>query len=84
MNLVGIQDLETMAESGEGGTFDILHGLQLRCFKDPEMRSDLHNFLMAIPEYGTGKSERIEKILAEQWVAIEEYLFEKVTKTPTT
>jgi len=84
MNLVGIQDLETMAESGEGGTYDILHGLQLRCFKDPEMRSDLHNFLMAIPEYGTGKSARIEKILAQQWVAIEEYLFGKVTKTRTT
>jgi hypothetical protein len=82
MNLVGIQELETMAESAEGGTYDILHGLQLRCFKDPEMRSELHNFLMTIPGYGTGKSERIETILAQQWKAIEEYLFGKVDKDP--
>jgi hypothetical protein len=80
MNLVGIQELETMAESAEGGTYDILHGFQLRCFKDPEMRSELQHFLMTIPGYGSGKSERIEKILAQQWEAIEEYLFGKVDK----
>jgi len=36
--------------------------------------------MMTIPSYGSGKSERIEKILAEQWEAIEEYLFGKVDK----
>jgi hypothetical protein len=53
----------------------MFYGLQLRCFRDPEMRSELHNFLMAVPGYGKGKSERIEKILREQWVDIEKYVF---------
>jgi hypothetical protein len=75
VNLVGIHELETMAESAEGGTYDMFYGLQLRCFRDPEMRSELHNFLMAVPGYGKGKSKRIEKILQEQWVDIEKYVF---------
>lgn len=75
VNLVGIHELETMAESAEGETYDIFYGLQLRCFRDPEMRSELHNFLMTVPGYGKGKSERIEKILEEQWVEIDKYVF---------
>lgn len=75
LNVIGIYELETMAESAEGGTFDIFHGLQLRCFKDPQMTSDLHSFLMAATEYGQGKSERIEKILQEQWEELAEYSF---------
>ena len=64
LNLVGIHELESMVESAEGGHFDLLHGLQLRCFRDPDMRrSELHNFLMTVPGYGEGKSERVEKIL---------------------
>jgi len=75
LNVVGIHELETMAESTDGGQFDMLQGLQLRCFRDPEMRSELHNFLMMIPGYGEGKSERVENILEKQWKKIEQYMF---------
>lgn len=75
LNLVGIHELETMAESADGGTYDFFHGLQLRCFRDPLMSSDLHNFLMGVPGYGNGKSERIQKILEEQWGDIVTHLF---------
>jgi hypothetical protein len=66
-----------MAESAEGGQFDIFHGLQLRCFKDPEMKSELQEFLSAIPGYGSGKSERIETIMREQFEELTEYSFGK-------
>jgi hypothetical protein len=75
LNVVNIHELETMAESAEGGTFDLFHGLQLRCFRDPEMFSDLQNFLLTIPGYGQGKSERIQAILDEQWKEIQNYIF---------
>ncbi len=75
LNVVNVQELETMAESAEGGTFDLFHGLQLRCFNDPEMFSDLHNSLLAVPGYGQGKSERIQAILDEQWKEIQNYIF---------
>lgn len=75
LNVVNVQELETMAESAEGGDFDLFHGLQLRCFNDPEMFSDLQNFLLTVPGYGQGKSKRIEAILEQQWKEIEAYLF---------
>jgi hypothetical protein len=75
LNVVSINELETMAQSSEAGNFDILYGLQLRCHNDPEMLSDLHNFLLKVPGYGQGKSTRVENLLAEQWAAIEQYLF---------
>jgi len=39
------------------------------------MRSALHDFLLNIPGYGEGKSNRIERILADQWKEMEEYVF---------
>jgi hypothetical protein len=77
LNLVGIHELETMVESASAGSFDIIRALQLRCFADPEMRSELHNFLMAVPGYGEGKSEKIVKILNDQWAEMADYLFGK-------
>jgi hypothetical protein len=77
LNVVGIQELETMAESAEAGTFDIFHGLQLRCFKDPDMKSELQEFLSTIPGYGNGKSERIERIVRDQFEELAQYSFGK-------
>jgi hypothetical protein len=75
LTVVSIHELETMAESAEGGEFDILYGLQLKCHNDPEMLTDLHNFLLSVPGYGTGKSARVGKIVEEQWKQISEYTF---------
>ncbi len=75
LNVISIHELETMAESAEGGHFDILYGLQLRCHTDPEMLADLHNFLLKVPGYGHGKSARVESILEQQWNEIRQYIF---------
>jgi len=68
-----------MAESADGGDFDILYGLQLRCHSDHEMFTDLHNFLLKVPGYGQGKSARVESILEQQWNEIKRYIFEGKT-----
>ncbi len=78
LNVVGIHELESLAESAEAGTFGMFEGLQLRCFSDPEMLSELHNFLIRLPGYG-GKTGRIEKILEEQWEEVNRYLFGEQT-----
>jgi len=79
LNVVHIHELETMAESGEAGSFDIFYGLQLRCHADPEMHTELHDFLMNLPGYGQGKSNRIEAILEQQWKEMEQYIFGSVS-----
>jgi len=73
--VVGIRELETMAESAEEGSFDLFHGLQYKCYADPEMRLNLHNFLLELPGYGEGKSSRISKLLEEQLSEARKYLF---------
>jgi hypothetical protein len=75
LNVVGIRELETMTESATAGTFDFLGGLQQRCYADPEMRSNLHNFLLDLPGYGEGKSPRIQSLLEEMFSEVTEYLF---------
>jgi hypothetical protein len=77
LNVVGIRELETMAESAEAGEFDLFHGLQLKCYEDPEMVLNLHNFLCDQPGYGEGKSSRITSLLDEQLKETMEYLFGK-------
>ncbi len=75
VNVVGIHELETMAESAEAGTFDLFRALQLRCFTDPEMRSELHNFLLTIPGYAQARSERIDRTVDDYFTEINGYLF---------
>jgi hypothetical protein len=81
LTLVSIHELEAMAESAEAGTFDIFHGLQLRCFNDPDMVSDLHNFLLNVPGYGKGKSERVNRTIDDQFSELNKYLFGKENHT---
>ena len=75
LNVVGIYELETMVESSEAGIFDMFHGLQLKCYSDPGMRAHLHNFLLTVPGYGKGVSERIDRVLDELFEEMNSYLF---------
>lgn len=75
LNVAHVHELETMAESAEAGSFDIFYGLQLRCHSDPEMLTELHDFLMNLPGYGQGKPNRIEGIIEQRWTEMEQYIF---------
>jgi hypothetical protein len=80
LNVIGIRELETMAESAEAGLFDLFHGLQYKCYADPEMVLNLHNFLGDQPGYGEGKSRRISTLLEKQLKEATEYLFGRKRK----
>jgi hypothetical protein len=75
--VIGIRELETMAESVEAGEFDLFRSLQYKCYADPEMVLNLHNFLWDQAGYGEGKSGRIATLLEEQLKEATEYLFGK-------
>ena len=75
LTVASIHEIETMAESAEGGSFDILEGLQLRCFRDPDMSSDLHNFLFGLPGYGKGKTARYQQIFDQHWLEMKTFMF---------
>lgn len=75
LNVIGVHELEAMVESSEVGAFDIFRALQLRCFADPEMVSDIHNFLLTLPEYGNRVSPRIDRVLTSLFDEMEKYLF---------
>ncbi len=75
LTVASIHEIETMAESAEGGSFDILKGLQLRCFRDPDMSSDLHNFLFGLPGYGKGKTARYQQIFDQHWSEMKTFMF---------
>lgn len=75
LNVVGIRELEAMAECAEAGSFDLFHALQLKCYVDPEMVHNLNNFLLDLPEYGIHKSDRIRAILEELSKETMQYLF---------
>ena len=75
LNVVSIHELETMAESAEAGIFDIFDALHSRCLRDSEMVLDLHNFLLTVPGYGGGKSERVNRAVDEAFREAENYLF---------
>lgn len=75
LNVVGVHEMETMAESAEIRGFDIFYGLQLRCQTDPEMQLGLHNFLLNIEGYGEGMSARRQRSMDRQLAELREYLF---------
>jgi hypothetical protein len=77
LTVVGVRELETMADSAEMGIFDLFGGLQTRCYLDPEMRSNLHNFLLDRPGYGDGISPRIRGVIDSLFDDVAEHLFGK-------
>jgi len=55
-----------MAESSEGGSFDIFHAMQLGVSR-LEMKSGSKIFFRDLPEYGDGKFGTHRESQSEQW-----------------
>ena len=53
LNVVNIEDLETLVESSDGGVFDFIYSLHNKAVRDPEMKQQLHNYLLGAPGYGS-------------------------------
>jgi hypothetical protein len=65
LNVVNIEDLETLVESSDGEDFDFVYALHNKAVRDPEMKCQLHNFLFNSPGYGNRRSKRWTEVYAQ-------------------
>jgi hypothetical protein len=77
LNVVSIEDLETMIESAELETFDFFYSLRYRAFRDPEMLSQFHNFMLGVRGYGEHGSKRFNEYLDRVKQRMFSYMFPK-------
>jgi len=75
LNVVNIEDLERLIESADSDSFDFVSALHNKAVRDPEMKYQLHNFLLGSPGYGRHESARWNKILAELKEVMFSYTF---------
>lgn len=76
VTIVHIDEFETMIDSAEGPDFDFVGTLQLRNFRDPESMSDLLDYLLQTPGYGTQHSSRRKELEDEFKRCVLEYAFD--------
>jgi hypothetical protein len=75
LNVVNIQELETLVESYEGSQLDFLYVLHNRAIRNPDMISDLGHFLAGVDAYRFPQSDRATKIHDQFQAAMISYLF---------
>jgi hypothetical protein len=75
LNLINIEDLETLVESYEGSDLDFLRVLESKAVKDPNMTSELQYFLSGVDGYRFPQSKRATKIHDQFQQAMISYLF---------
>ncbi|MGA9055920.1 MAG: hypothetical protein WB763_05350 [Terriglobia bacterium] len=75
LNVVNIQELETLVDSVESASFDFIYALHHKAVRDPEMVDDLQNFLLGFPGYGVRRSKRSLSVLKEIKKEMFSYLF---------
>jgi hypothetical protein len=77
LNVASIEDLETMVESAEVGQFDFIYSLRYRAWRDPEMLSQFHNFMLGVRGYGEHGSRRFNDYLDRVKERMFSYIFPK-------
>jgi len=75
LNVVNIQELETLVESYEGSQLDFLYVLHNRAIRNPDMIADLGYFLAGVDAYRFPQSERATKIHDQFEAGMLSYLF---------
>jgi hypothetical protein len=75
LNLINIEDLETLVDSYEGSDLDFLGVLESKAVKDPNMTSELQYFLSGVDGYRLPQSKRVTKIHDQFQQAMISYLF---------
>jgi|HubBroStandDraft_1064217.scaffolds.fasta_scaffold08261_4 hypothetical protein len=75
LNVVNIEDLETLVESSDGGVFDFIYSLHNKAVRDPEMKQQLHNYLLGAPGYGSLDGARWKEIDGQIRSAMFSYTF---------
>lgn len=70
-----IHDLESIVHSVESEDFDFVYALQNRTVRDPEVLSDVLEWLSQYPDFGHKPSPRIKQILNQVTSTITAFLF---------
>ena len=58
LNVINIDDFETRVESADAGPFDFIYSLRYRAFRDPQMLSEFHDFMLGLRGYAKFDSKR--------------------------
>lgn len=80
LNLVNIEDLETLVESHEGSRLDFLYVLHNRAIRDPHLQAELQYFLAGTKEYRFPQSERADRIHKQFEAEMVSYLFGRASQ----
>jgi hypothetical protein len=75
LNLVNIEDIETLVESYEGSQLDFLYVLHNRAIRDSHMQAELQYFLAGVKEYRFPQSKRADQIHKRFEAEMVSYLF---------
>lgn len=75
---IGIHDLESIVHSVESSDFDFIYAIHNRTMRDPEVKSDLGDYLRSFPNYGRSPSPRLLSILEQVQSDWRSYLFPNV------
>jgi hypothetical protein len=75
LTVLMIHELESIIHSVESEDFDFLYALQNRTVRDPEVISDLLEWLSQYPNFGRKASPRIAQVLERVMGSITSFLF---------
>ena len=81
VTLMHIEEFETLIDSAEGPDFDLFAALQLRNFRDPQLMSELGQYLHSRPGFGTHHSTRREALEKEFHRCLAKYTFDVTDAT---
>ncbi|MGB6131034.1 MAG: hypothetical protein WBG54_04590 [Acidobacteriaceae bacterium] len=75
LTVIHIHELESIVHSVESEDFDFVAALQLRTYRDPEVLSDLLDFLSTFDKFGHKPSPRLKRVLDQVQDDLTSYLF---------
>ena len=75
LTVIVIDELESIVHSVESEQFDFMYALQNRTLRDPDVLSNLIEWLSQFKEFGRKPSDRMARILEQVSETISSYLF---------
>jgi hypothetical protein len=75
LTVIVIDELESIVHSAESEQFDFMYALQNRTLRDPDVLSNLIEWLSQFKEFGRKPSARMARILEEVSETVSSYLF---------
>jgi hypothetical protein len=81
LTVLMVHELESIVHSAESEQFDFVYALHNRTLRDPDVLSNLSEWLSQYQEFGRNPSPRLAKILEQVSETISSFLFPELVKT---